>query len=176
MTRLSSLLVLIPCVILTACANEQSVKQQIGIGRNSPDEFTVIKRAPLSLPPDYNLRPPVPGAPPLAEQDTTLTAQQNILGTAVNTTSADQGFLERLGATTADPNIRATLEAENRALAEQQQSAVDRLINIANDKTPEPKDAVVDPKAERARIQTTLEEGAPINTGDVPVVTKPKRK
>src|SRR3546814_5174685 len=29
----------------------------------SPDEFRVVSRAPLTLPPDYNLRPPEPGAP-----------------------------------------------------------------------------------------------------------------
>jgi len=37
-------------------------KQAIGIDRTSPDEFAVDSRAPLSLPPDFDLRPPAPGA------------------------------------------------------------------------------------------------------------------
>lgn len=33
-------------------------------GKRSPDEFAVYSRAPLSLPPDYGLRPPAPGEAP----------------------------------------------------------------------------------------------------------------
>ena len=40
---------------LSACAD---MKKELGIGRNSPDEFMVVKRAPLTLPPDDDLRPP----------------------------------------------------------------------------------------------------------------------
>ncbi len=31
--------------------------------RSSPDEFAVESRAPLTIPPDFALRPPQPGAP-----------------------------------------------------------------------------------------------------------------
>ena len=37
-------------------------KRAIGLERASPDEFAVESRAPLTLPPDFNLRPPEPGA------------------------------------------------------------------------------------------------------------------
>lgn len=33
------------------------------MGKRAPDEFAVVKRAPLIVPPDYDLRPPDPGAP-----------------------------------------------------------------------------------------------------------------
>jgi hypothetical protein len=33
----------------------------LGLEKTSPDEFLVVKRAPLSLPPNYELRPPKPG-------------------------------------------------------------------------------------------------------------------
>ena len=44
---------------LTAC---EGVKKQFGLTKQSPDEFRVVARAPLSLPPDFTLRPPEPGA------------------------------------------------------------------------------------------------------------------
>lgn len=44
---------------LSACSG---VQKQLGLERVSPDEFAVVSRAPLSLPPDVNLRPPQPGA------------------------------------------------------------------------------------------------------------------
>src|SRR5690554_5294054 len=44
-------------------------------------EFTVVKRAPLSLPPEYALRPPEPGAPRPQEPSPTAQARQQVLGT-----------------------------------------------------------------------------------------------
>ncbi|MBR82941.1 MAG: beta-barrel assembly machine subunit BamF, partial [Magnetovibrio sp.] len=35
-----------------------SVRKSFGGGKNAPDEFVVYKRPPLSLPPEYGLRPP----------------------------------------------------------------------------------------------------------------------
>jgi hypothetical protein len=38
------------------------MKRAIGLERTSPDEFAVESRAPLTMPPDFELRPPQPGA------------------------------------------------------------------------------------------------------------------
>ena len=46
--------------VLAGC---EATKETLGLTKRSPDEFQVVSRAPLSLPPDYNLRPPTPGAP-----------------------------------------------------------------------------------------------------------------
>jgi len=46
--------------ILAACS-QGSVQNALGMGKRSPDEFAVVSRAPLILPPDYGLRPPGPG-------------------------------------------------------------------------------------------------------------------
>ncbi len=41
----------------------------LGMDRVGPDEFVIESRAPLTIPPDFNLRPPNPGA--LRPQETT---------------------------------------------------------------------------------------------------------
>ena len=46
--------------LLAACTG--TVQENLGIAKRSPDEFQVVRRAPLVLPPDYNLRPPSPGS------------------------------------------------------------------------------------------------------------------
>ena len=47
-------------LIVVGCSG---ISDQIsGRGKYAPDEFSVVSRAPLTLPPDYGLRPPVPGA------------------------------------------------------------------------------------------------------------------
>ena len=49
---------------LGGCSNAMSqLSDEFGLGRsNGPDEFAVATRAPLSMPPDFSLRPPQPGA------------------------------------------------------------------------------------------------------------------
>lgn len=46
---------------LTACGGG-TVKDVLGVGRKAPDEFRVVSRPPLSVPPQFNLRPPSSGA------------------------------------------------------------------------------------------------------------------
>lgn len=47
-------------VLLSGCGSD--FKRMVGIERTPPDEFAVESRAPLTIPPDFNLRPPAPGA------------------------------------------------------------------------------------------------------------------
>jgi hypothetical protein len=47
---------------LGGCARG-SVQDALGLGKRAPDEFAVVKRAPLIVPPEFDLRPPDPGAP-----------------------------------------------------------------------------------------------------------------
>jgi hypothetical protein len=44
--------------LLSACTD---FKRAVGIEKTSPDEFAVEQRAPLTIPPDFDLRPPAPG-------------------------------------------------------------------------------------------------------------------
>ena len=71
MNRLSGCLGIAACVAagvsLTGCSSGgSSWTQALGIEPTSPDEFAVESRAPLTLPPDYNLRPPERSAAPAA--------------------------------------------------------------------------------------------------------------
>jgi Protein of unknown function (DUF3035) len=46
-------------LLLQGCTD---LRRTIGLERTSPDEFAVESRAPLEMPPDFDLRPPQPGA------------------------------------------------------------------------------------------------------------------
>jgi hypothetical protein len=46
-------------LLLLGCTD---LKRSIGLEKTSPDEFAVESRAPLEMPPDFDLRPPQPGA------------------------------------------------------------------------------------------------------------------
>ncbi len=56
MTRV--VLLMTAAVMLAACGGDGGLLDR---GKRAPDEFAVYSRAPLTLPPDYGLRPPEPG-------------------------------------------------------------------------------------------------------------------
>ena len=47
-------------MLLPGCTD---LRRAIGLDQVGPDEFAVESRAPLTIPPDFALRPPQPGAP-----------------------------------------------------------------------------------------------------------------
>jgi hypothetical protein len=59
--------------LLFGCSD---IKQMVGLDQSMPDEFAVESRAPLTIPPDFNLRPPEPGAPRPQEKSTEQQAEQ----------------------------------------------------------------------------------------------------
>jgi len=65
--------------ILAACAVSlmgcSSIRDAAGLGKQSPDEFAVVTKQPLIIPPEFNLRPPRDGAPPTNQVEPTDSAQ-----------------------------------------------------------------------------------------------------
>src|SRR5581483_6553192 len=59
--------------LLTGCTG---FKQTIGLEPTAPDEFAVESRAPLTVPPEFDLRPPAPGAPRPQDVNPAASAQQ----------------------------------------------------------------------------------------------------
>ena len=89
---------------VSACSNW---KQAIGIEPTSPDEFAVESRAPLTLPPDFDLRPPQPGA--ARPQETSVTNRaQGVVDNAGPGAPGKQasGTLRYTGNNLADPNAQ----------------------------------------------------------------------
>ncbi|MEK9723029.1 MAG: DUF3035 domain-containing protein [Rhodospirillaceae bacterium] len=165
---------------LTGC---ESVKKSFGGGKNAPDEFVVYKRPPLSLPPEYGLRPPNPGQAQLQTTSPTDEAREAILGAqktsqqpaaqpqpAAPSSPGLQALMSRTGATAADPNIRRLVDQESSVLAEEDQPFANKLIFWVDEK-PDP-GTVVDAKKEQQRIMSNQALGKPINEGEVPQVKR----
>jgi hypothetical protein len=60
------------------------------MGKRAPDEFAVVKRAPLIVPPDFDLRPPDPGAPRPNVGRTSDQARVALTGTQAEPSTAAQ--------------------------------------------------------------------------------------
>ncbi len=49
--------------VILALSGCTDLRLALGMDRVGPDEFAIESRAPLTIPPEFNLRPPQPGAP-----------------------------------------------------------------------------------------------------------------
>jgi hypothetical protein len=105
-----------------ALAGCQSFREAAGVAKLPPDEFTVLTKAPLVIPPDYNLRPPQPGAPERSLGDPTQQARNALFAQDPATAAAQLGndysagekqFLAKSGASVADPSIRQAISSDS---------------------------------------------------------------
>jgi hypothetical protein len=72
---------LIPVALLAlALGGCEETRKSIGWDKNPPDEFRIVTRAPLSVPPEFALRPPAPGAPRPQEGTTIDQARGAVTG------------------------------------------------------------------------------------------------
>ena len=62
-------------LLMSGCTD---LRRAIGLEKTSPDEFAVESRAPLTIPPDFELRPPQPGASRPQEKSADQQAKQVI--------------------------------------------------------------------------------------------------
>jgi hypothetical protein len=123
----------------TALSGCDSLRSMAGLEKKSPDEFAVTTKAPLVIPPDFNLRPPLPGAPPANALDPSSNAEAALFAppdtaTAAaslngNYTPGERMFLANAKAQAADPGIRARLNADQRAAIQNaDRSFTDRVL------------------------------------------------
>ncbi|WP_340115845.1 DUF3035 domain-containing protein [Pelagibius sp. 7325] len=157
-------------------------REQLGLNKQSPDEFRVVSRAPLTLPPDYSLRPPEPGAPrpqvgtPAQQAERAVFANSQNPGlqqrTIVPRTAGEAALLQAAGATEADPNIRQIVNRETNQINEEADYFVDSLV-FWNNTTPA--GTVVDPVAETRRLQENAALGQPPTTGATPQIERRRK-
>lgn len=149
----SLLAALLATVMLAGCSN---AKEQLGLTRSAPDEFAVVKRAPLEMPPDYGLRPPVPGAPRPQEQNVGEQARETVFGSDQGTrqaapASGEAALLQEAGAYETDPNIRRVVDRESGIEDNSRKPVAERLFGIKRPGSKDPN--LIDPKKEAARLK-----------------------
>ena len=136
MRRLNAAMAVALCGLsLSGCS---AMRDMAGLQKKSPDEFAVSTKAPLVIPPDFNLRPPMPGAPPANTLDPSSNAQQALFnnsdpqtvanGMRGNYSPAEKLLLAHAGSQNSDPAVRARLSAEERARQNADRGFTDRIL------------------------------------------------
>lgn len=185
---------------LNACSG---AGEALGIGKKpAPDEFQVTTRQPLALPPNYQLRPPQPGAQPL-EAAVTEQAKQTVFGKDPNPpkpapvpvgtrnaiaapasanapatpgferrSAGEQALLSRAGASSADPNIRILVDRDSMQIADANKTLVDDLLFW---RKPQEPGVVIDAGKESDRLKQNAAAGKPPTEGETPTIKRKSR-
>ena len=159
--------------LVGGCSN--TTKEALGLTKRSPDEFEVVSNAPLSMPPDYNLRPPAPGSPRPQEGTARDQAQLPEIGVGEASSAQSAGeasLLQSVGMAGVDPNIRQVVDAETSEDEADSQQLVDSIVFW---RKPEPYGTVVDPTEEQKRLQENAALGNAPTQGDVPIIERKKK-
>lgn len=160
--------VLLAAPSLAGC---QDFNRAIGREKVVPDEFAVVSRAPLAIPPDFSLRPPRigvqrPQEAPAVEQarQTVFRAgedQQANLPPAADKRSPGEGeLLREAGAANAPTDIRQLVDTEAQTANDMSDSFVDKLAFWRKEKPGSP-DQVIDPAQEAERLKGVKDAGKP---------------
>jgi hypothetical protein len=108
----------------------QATSHALGLAKVTPDEFRVVTKAPLTLPPDYSLRPPAPGEPRPQELQPESAARTAMLGEreAEVRSDGEKLLVTRAGGDKADPLIRYVVDDEFGAIAHKDKGFADWVI------------------------------------------------
>jgi hypothetical protein len=145
----------------------QSTRSALGMTKVVPDEFAVVTKAPLVVPPDYALRPPSPGEPRPQELQPESAARVALLNerSAEARSDGERVLVAKAGGDKADPMIRWVVDDQFGDLAHKEPGFADRVMfwrknrpetqgaamnaDQAGASTPTP----LDPTVETARLQ-----------------------
>lgn len=174
--------ILVSVIALTGC---EETKRVFGKTKEAPDEFAVYRRAPLSLPPDSDLRPPTPGVSRPQVVNPRDQARAALGLSAKKTDKVDlskseditrlsngeRALLALTGANKANPQIRKLVEEKTADLYETNETFIDKMVFWRSKN----KGVALDPQKELKRIREAQSLGKPLSSKDIPSVTR-KRK
>ena len=96
-----AIFLLAPAIMLAGCGVFSGKRPQL-------DEFAVARNAPLVIPPDYSLTPPVAGTVSLSAQEAQTQAIEALFGGPAPRSATETSMLESAGRDRAPIGIRST--------------------------------------------------------------------
>ena len=146
-------------VTLSACSD---FRRAIGTEKSSPDEFAVVVRAPLSLPPDFTLRPSGPDDETAAAAPLATEVAESIFGQQRQTLT---GYDELFSLSSIEPDVRTLVDEETAGIRFERRLPIQVLFGGLADVGP-----VLNQIEEDARLRRNRAENAPLNAGATPAI------
>jgi hypothetical protein len=117
--------VLVAAVAASGCAHRRAT---------TPDEFAVARNAPLIIPPDFNLAPPVAGTAGLSPTEAQQQAIDALYGGPAQRSPGETSLLDAAGRNDAQLGIRSQVWDPNTRLVDKGQETL-QILTAANTNT-----------------------------------------
>lgn len=117
-------------IVLTGCGSE--LAKVLGTDKLPPDEFTILTKPNLIIPPEYNLRPPAEGEVRPTPQQPSRELQALLFNNSNSADDFSQSEINLMtGADVAEsvPNIKEVLDSEMRDVEEVNENLKTQIIN-----------------------------------------------
>ena len=144
---------------LSGCS---SFNDALGLSKTSPDEFEVVVRPPLTLPPSFSLDPVETGSAALPSTDAVSVTEQVLVGRGLDTES---GFDGLFGTHRIEPDIRTKVDEETLGIQTEKRIAVEVLFGGRPDVGP-----TLSPEAEAQRIRDAQRDGRSLTETPTPAI------
>lgn len=97
----------------------------------TPNEFRVVTKAPLSIPPEYNLRPPAAGQSQPFEIDASRAGTMIAFGetSGEQASASEKALVAAAGANAVNPVVRAQIDYEESRVLRKSPSATQRILD-----------------------------------------------
>ncbi|MBL6767822.1 MAG: DUF3035 domain-containing protein, partial [Candidatus Micropelagos sp.] len=97
-----------------------------------PDEFAILKKQPLIIPPDYSLKPPNEAGSKIARTSTRVEAEQILTGREVDiseiASDGEKEILDRIGSDPSQNNVRSKIQSDGNTVIGKEQAVTENLI------------------------------------------------
>lgn len=125
-------------------------------GPRTPDEFRVMRKAPLTVPPEYNLRPPTPGSARPQELSPDVQARVAVFGADIGqeTSEGEKAFIAAAGGGAVDRSVRSQVDFDSAQIIRKNRSFADAILSFGRSR---PEGQPIDAAAEQERLRAEQE-------------------
>ncbi len=147
-------------IALSGCS---SATKALGLKQSAPNEFNILTKAPLVVPPEYNLRPPRLGESSYENNYTQKAAREALVGEidSAEPSKGEQFLLAKANAPRANQEIRVEIDGQN-SVERKTDNFSDTVLRKAND--------ALDAEAEAKRLKAI---SAATGGGQVTITRRP---
>lgn len=158
------------CALLVGCT---STSKALGLKKEAPNEFNILTKAPLVVPPEYNLRPPKIGESSAENNYSQKAAREALIGNidAAEPTRGEVILMTKAGVNRANQEIRLEIDGQN-SVERKSDSLTNRILFWQDGRMVDQDGNVLplDPEAEAKRLKSVQ---SATGGGEVEITRRP---
>ncbi len=132
-----------------------TASKALGLTKSAPNEFNILTKAPLVVPPEYNLRPPQVGTSSTENNYSQESAREALIGDidSAEPTRGEVILMTKAGVGRANQEIRIEIDGVN-SVERKSSTFTDRVLFWQDGQVLNPDGSPLDPEIEAKRLES----------------------